>query len=316
MESNSLIFTFGGIILLLYLVAVFLVRKLKTALHNDKKFVPSNAKYSSTIGVNHSMMFMVSSFIAIGLFGQYLYNKSQKPVAAAIIVEADTQKPTGPPVDLATATVLTDEVSLKAGAERFKNLCASCHGQLGEGIVGPNFADNFWIHGGDFTAVCKTIAEGVPAKGMIAWSAQLSGSEIKEVASYILSLEGTNPPNAKAAQGDKYERKEVIPFAIRPTSTTPTVKIPNIPLKGNAKHGELLFNAILGCAHCHGTGSVGHVDNRNLRAINKRYNKDGLKVYDTVMEIGRLGTAMPPWGHLTLEEKKDIKTFIFSVQEK
>jgi hypothetical protein len=38
-------------------------------------------------------------------------------------------------------------------------------------------------------------------------------------------------------------------------------------------------------------------------------------VYDTAIEIGRMGTAMPPWNHLTLEQKQDIKTFIFSIQE-
>jgi hypothetical protein len=50
--------------------------------------------------------------------------------------------------------------------------------------------------------------------------------------------------------------------------------------------------------------------------IKKRYLADAGKVYDTVMEIGRLGTAMPPWGHLTIEEKQDIKSFIFAMQEK
>jgi mono/diheme cytochrome c family protein len=316
METSHIIYTFGGAILSLYLIAAYVLRKMNQSLTQlqgtDTHLTPMISRSRSTIGINNSLILGISSLIAIGLVGRYVYNQS-KPKPNTPVAEAIAAAPK--PIDLADAVVLTDEASLKAGAERFKNLCASCHGQSGEGNVGPNFTDNYWMHGGDFKSVVTTIANGVPEKGMIAWSAQLSGVEIKEVASYILSMEGTNAPKGKAPQGEKYERKEVINFAIRPVAAV-AVNIPKIPLKGNKAHGELLFNAILGCAHCHGTSSIGHVDNRNLRSIEKRYGADGFKVYDTVMEIGRLGTAMPPWGHLTLEEKKDIKTFIFSVQEK
>jgi mono/diheme cytochrome c family protein len=317
METSHIIYLFGGAILSLYLIAAHLLRKMNQSLTQlqsaDTQLTPMITRSRSMISVHNSLILGIGSLIAIGLVGRYIYNQSKVKPATAPVVEAIADAPK--PIDLADAVVLTDEASLKAGAERFKNLCASCHGQSGEGNVGPNFTDNYWLHGGDFKSVVTTVANGVPEKGMIAWSAQLSGVEIKEVASYILSMEGTNIPKGKAPQGEKYERKEVINFAIRPTAAV-AVNIPKIPLKGNAPHGELLFNAILGCAHCHGTSSIGHVDNRNLRNINKRYGAEGFKVYDTVMEIGRLGTAMPPWGHLTLDEKKDIKTFIFSVQDK
>lgn len=32
---------------------------------------------------------------------------------------------------------------------------------------------------------------------------QLTAQQIQQVASYVLSLQGTNPPNAKAPQGEK-----------------------------------------------------------------------------------------------------------------
>jgi mono/diheme cytochrome c family protein len=317
METSHIIYLFGGTILSLYLIAAYLLRKMNQSLTQlqgtDTNLTPMIARSRSTISVNNSLILGIGSLIAIGLVGRYIYNQSKVKPAAPVVEAVAEAAPK--PIDLATAVVLTDETSLKAGAERFKNLCASCHGQSGEGNVGPNFTDNYWLHGGEFKDICSTISKGVVEKGMIAWSAQLSDVEIKEVASYILSMEGTNIPKGKAPQGEKYDRKEVINFAIRPAAAV-AVNIPKIPLKGNASHGELLFNAILGCAHCHGSSSIGHLDNRNLRNINKRYGAEGFKVYDTVMEIGRLGTAMPPWGHLSLEEKKDIKTFIFSVQEK
>ena len=42
--------------------------------------------------------------------------------------------------------------------------CAACHGQKGEGTVGPNLTDEFWLHGGDVNEIYKTVKFGVPAK--------------------------------------------------------------------------------------------------------------------------------------------------------
>ncbi|NNF35726.1 MAG: cytochrome oxidase subunit III, partial [Saprospiraceae bacterium] len=49
---------------------------------------------------------------------------------------------------------------------------------------------------------------GVPEKGMISWQSQLSPQAMQRVASYILTFEGTNPPNQKERQGELYERGE------------------------------------------------------------------------------------------------------------
>lgn len=105
-------------------------------------------------------------------------------------------------VDEASVTVLTDAALVGQGELIFKANCAACHGQAGEGLVGPNLTDDNWIHGGGIKNVFKTIKYGVPEKGMIAWSSQLSPSDIQKVGSYILTLRGTNPPNPKAPQGE------------------------------------------------------------------------------------------------------------------
>ena len=46
-----------------------------------------------------------------------------------------------------------------------------------------------------------------PKKGMQAWEKTFSPSQIKNIASYIKSINGTNPPNGKAPQGDPFEEK-------------------------------------------------------------------------------------------------------------
>jgi len=71
-------------------------------------------------------------------------------------------------------------------------------------LVGPNLTDEYWIHGGSFEDIVRIINNGVIEKGMIAWKGQLSKKQIHQVSSYITTLVGTNPPNPKAPEGEKY----------------------------------------------------------------------------------------------------------------
>jgi len=99
----------------------------------------------------------------------------------------------------------TDEASLTEGKEVFTAMgCIACHGINGEGnAIGPNLTDNYWIHGCNIQDVFIVIKEGVPAKGMTAFKGQISDDKIQKVASYVLSLVGTNPANPKAPQGEE-----------------------------------------------------------------------------------------------------------------
>ncbi|MEN9611622.1 MAG: hypothetical protein RLZZ628_2436 [Bacteroidota bacterium] len=317
-------YTFAAVVFLIAVWMIWRLRDLKKTLNiaSNVEKMPENG-IKQTLGHLAIGNLAAQAVVGILLCGLIFRFASAKPASQSAkgaketpeATASNAEKPKGGALDLAKATVLTDEISLKAGAETFKTFCAACHGQSGEGLVGPNFTDNFWLHGGDFKDVCKTIVNGVPDKGMIAWASQLKGEEILQVASFILSLEGSTPANAKAPQGEKYERKETIHFAIKPAAGA-ALNVPKIGLKGNKQKGETAFNASLGCAHCHGKDANGHIDNRNLKALVKRYGKsEALNVYDVVMEIGRAGTAMPAWKELTIQEKEDVKTFIFSLQE-
>ncbi|MBI2429062.1 MAG: c-type cytochrome [Ignavibacteriales bacterium] len=97
-----------------------------------------------------------------------------------------------------------DDASLKLGAENFQKFCISCHGPQGGGIVGPNLTDKYWIHGGGVKNVYATIKAGVPAKGMISWQLVFSQKQIQQLASYVLSLQGTSSPGGKAPEGQLY----------------------------------------------------------------------------------------------------------------
>jgi cytochrome c oxidase cbb3-type subunit 3 len=106
-------------------------------------------------------------------------------------------------VKAAAATPLTKEQILAGGKVVFDKICYVCHGKFGEGLVGPNFTDEYWIHGSKPEDLKKVITEGVLDKGMLAYKSQLNNKQIDQVIAYILSLQGTNPPNQKAPQGVK-----------------------------------------------------------------------------------------------------------------
>jgi len=108
-------------------------------------------------------------------------------------------------IDEKNLIALLDPKALSVGEQAFQISCAACHRQDGGGSVGPNLTDKYWIHGGSIGEIYQTIKNGVPEKGMIAWKAQLQPSTIHKIASYIKTLEGTNPPDPKAPQGDLYE---------------------------------------------------------------------------------------------------------------
>ncbi|MEP1489662.1 MAG: cbb3-type cytochrome c oxidase N-terminal domain-containing protein [Algibacter sp.] len=106
-------------------------------------------------------------------------------------------------VDINTVTLLTEASDLNAGKSIFETTCVACHMADGGGGIGPNLTDPNWILGGDIKSVFKTVSEGGRSgKGMIAWKQQLKPLQIAQVASYVLSLQGTIPANPKAPEGD------------------------------------------------------------------------------------------------------------------
>ena len=103
--------------------------------------------------------------------------------------------------------LLTDATAIEEGKTIYSEMnCFACHGMSGEGnAVGPNMTDDYWIHGCDFKSVFNIIKNGNPAKGMTAFKGQISDEKIQKVSSYILTMKGTNPANAKDPQGEKCE---------------------------------------------------------------------------------------------------------------
>jgi cytochrome c oxidase cbb3-type subunit III len=112
-------------------------------------------------------------------------------------------------MDENTVTLATEVAELDNGKALYLENCSVCHGDKGEGGVGPNLTDPYWLHGGGIKNVFRVITYGVPDKGMIPWDDRFTPGEIRNIASYVLSLDGTNPPNPKAPEGPLWVPEEV-----------------------------------------------------------------------------------------------------------
>jgi cbb3-type cytochrome c oxidase subunit III len=118
---------------------------------------------------------------------EYNEEVSAADVQRRILIASEGQ------IDETRLVVLKDGASLARGGENFQKYCISCHGVKGQGVVGPNLTDRYWIHGGGIKNVYSTIKNGVPAKGMISWQLVFTPKQIQELASYVLSLGGRIP---------------------------------------------------------------------------------------------------------------------------
>lgn len=112
-------------------------------------------------------------------------------------------------IDESTVEFVNTTAALTEGATLYTRNCVVCHGTNGEGGIGPNLTDEYWIHGGSISDIFKIIKYGVQEKGMIPWQTSLTPSQMQNLSSYIYTLEGTNPANAKAPEGQIYIREEV-----------------------------------------------------------------------------------------------------------
>jgi cytochrome c oxidase cbb3-type subunit III len=107
-------------------------------------------------------------------------------------------------VDENTLVYTTDAAFIENGKSVFvNNNCAGCHRNDGGGnTIGPNLTDEYWLHGGNIKNIFLTIKNGVVEKGMPAWGKAMSAQDVRDVTFFVMSLQGTNPPDAKAPQGE------------------------------------------------------------------------------------------------------------------
>jgi len=125
-------------------------------------------------------------------------------MAAAAALKAENEADLVFDFDENTVTQSTDATELADGQAFFEQQCAICHKADGGGLAGPNLTDEYWRNGGSVSDIYKVIKNGVQGTAMIAWESQLNPIKLRNVTSYVMSLQGTNPPGALGPDGDLY----------------------------------------------------------------------------------------------------------------
>lgn len=99
----------------------------------------------------------------------------------------------------------TDPAALAIGQKLFLNNCAQCHSSDARGGKGyPNLSDMHWIWGGTPETIKESISNGRKAV-MPPWGAVLGDEGVKDMAHYVLSLNGRTFDSLRAARGkEKY----------------------------------------------------------------------------------------------------------------
>jgi len=115
---------------------------------------------------------------------------------------AEAANPTQDIDDVYLASFFGNTDAEQAGATSFAAYCAACHGAAGEGLIGPNLTDDYWIYGDSPSTQFGIITNGILEKGMTPWESILTVEERAHLVAFVQTLRGSNPPNAKEPQGD------------------------------------------------------------------------------------------------------------------
>ncbi|MEO6670335.1 MAG: cbb3-type cytochrome c oxidase N-terminal domain-containing protein [Ferruginibacter sp.] len=158
-------------------------------------------KYGFVITIVVAVIYLFN-FHVMG-FGKNPIEEYQEEIAQAQVAKEEYDAKNKDRIDESNLK-MPDASGIAAGKNIFTTACWACHGKQGEGGAGPNLTDDYWLHKGSLTDVYASIKHGYPDKGMQAWEKNYSPKEINNLAAFIKTLRGTNPPNQKAVQGDLF----------------------------------------------------------------------------------------------------------------
>lgn len=151
--------------------------------------------FTIAFGVGYLLYYQVLGW------GPDQYEEYEQEVAAAE-AKYGAQEETNP-VEEFTWTISTDQEDIATGKKLFTSqtqLCFTCHGQQAQGMVGPNLTDEYWLHGCTPKDIASSIIHGYPDKGMLKYGSgnKLENEQVQQLISFIASLQGSKPEDAKA----------------------------------------------------------------------------------------------------------------------
>jgi cytochrome c oxidase cbb3-type subunit 3 len=182
----------------------------------EKDLIMEEHEYDGIVELKNGMppwlqaFFVVTIIFAVSYWTYYMvldagpdqYEEYQIQLEKANIEKEKRNKLYANSIDENNVELTNSAADLDKGKLIFTDNCATCHKVSAGGDSGPNLTDEYWIHGGGIKNIFKTIKYGFIEKGMPSWSDKLNPLQVKQVASFVISLQGSNPPDGKSPQGE------------------------------------------------------------------------------------------------------------------
>ncbi|MCK4990655.1 MAG: c-type cytochrome, partial [Bacteroidales bacterium] len=234
-STSNLEILLTAVIILLMLVSVLLLVVAIYTLYLLRDFQRDEKELDNRLSPWWKALFYFTIIMAaIYLFAYHVFNviplsreEYNREVAQVEAVLEARQPLLSESIDEKIVEFTDDPVVLASGETIYKAQCVVCHAADGGGGIGPNFIDEYWLHGGSINNIFWIIKYGVPEKGMISWRSQLLPAAMRDVACYIYSLKGTIPANPKELQGELYNEETPVTNPERSASELdmiPTIK--------------------------------------------------------------------------------------------
>jgi mono/diheme cytochrome c family protein len=177
--------------------------------------------------------------------------------------------------------------SAATGLTLYRSRCTVCHGELGEGKIGPSINNQAVLSVVSNEFLHDTIVRGRPGTAMPAWR-QLSSEDIADVIALLRSWQ-----------------------------TEPSMDLPEVRVQGDRQNGELLYAGV--CASCHGPHAEGALGPQLANAVFLDTISDAALVQ--WISFGRPGTQMRPHlrgqqgnADLSRSQIEDIATYLRSLR--
>ena len=213
----------------------------------------------------------------------------------------------GDPTDEAVLAVAGSPEHLVHGRRLFAERCAECHGPNGGGGIGPNLTDNHWLDGGSPSEIHATIRDGVHLEGMPGWSWSLRPDEIWLAAAFVESLRGSDVPNGKPPEGERWQPGS--PSASRRAALTATLQAVVADAAALERGREIYLGRCLPCHGPEGGGLIGP----NLTDEHAIHGGGLADIFRVVSE-GVPEKGMVPWANqLSRQELQEVTAFVASL---
>ncbi len=171
------------------------------------------------------------------------------------------------PARIASVEAQDQSIAVAAGQGLFKQNCTLCHGNNGEGDVGPALNDSTFLKTTTDDTIFSVISSGVPGTQMPAWNqahgGPLTDENVTQLVAYLRSWQAT------------------------------AADIRSAPPKGDSGRGRTIFSNV--CVVCHGSNGVGTDKAPALNDAQKLNQFDDAWYRDTIAQ-GRPAKGMPTWG--------------------